>query len=359
MKSNLLILAKQPNSQTAKSFTFAYQRLDNLQVLRGIAAVMVLLLHGTYGILPGNFGVDIFFCISGFIMVYVTQQSTKDFFAKRLIRVVPLYWYATLQRFVLLWVCYKFGIENPDRRDLSSFASSLFFLPNNGAPMQSLGWSLYYEMAFYALFALACFISKKNRAIIAFAEMAVVVLVALFFKADYSMLLELAGGMAAFNLLKRLYELPTSWNWRLIFGAASVVAFAALVLTEKFELLEGVPRFIRYGALSFIFVVTFVKATQNLKLPKPFVLCGDISFSLYLMQLDVLAVLKGALIFLGLVPSIDTFTGDGFVVEKMITTIIGGTLTFGVSLITYNLIEKKLTNFLREKLLRPKKPFTK
>lgn len=83
--------------------------LNNIQVLRGFAALIVVVFHivgasnsykmpaeifGLTGAL-GRSGVDIFFVISGFIMVY-TQYNKKtkplSFIKDRIIRVVPIYW---------------------------------------------------------------------------------------------------------------------------------------------------------------------------------------------------------------------------------------------------------------------------
>src|SRR5258708_6315545 len=51
-------------------------------------------------------GVDLFFIISGFIMVYSTDGGTNvspfKFLERRLIRIVPLYWIATAFAVVVL-----------------------------------------------------------------------------------------------------------------------------------------------------------------------------------------------------------------------------------------------------------------
>ncbi|QTD56783.1 acyltransferase [Parasphingorhabdus cellanae] len=79
----------------------------SIQYLRGIAALMVVILHLFTGSLfiekwsntwlRG--GVDIFFVISGFIMVKSTinkRYSILYFYLKRIIRIVPLYWLAII-----------------------------------------------------------------------------------------------------------------------------------------------------------------------------------------------------------------------------------------------------------------------
>ena len=75
--------------------TFYTKRFDSIQAMRGLAAFSVILQHIAF-IENGAFGVDIFFCISGFIMMYVTETRTDYFMAKRLVRIVPLYYFITL-----------------------------------------------------------------------------------------------------------------------------------------------------------------------------------------------------------------------------------------------------------------------
>ncbi len=90
------------------------RKLSNIQVLRGLAALAVVVFHARdevdgLGIptnLPhligGAFGVDVFFVISGLVMVHASvplfgrARSALPFFAKRLARIMPLYWAVTL-----------------------------------------------------------------------------------------------------------------------------------------------------------------------------------------------------------------------------------------------------------------------
>ena len=81
--------------------TEGLERLWNVQILRAVAATAVLYFHGINGLsssklgpgvllATGSWGVDLFFVISGFIMVYITQKSPRGFFARRFLRVAPL-----------------------------------------------------------------------------------------------------------------------------------------------------------------------------------------------------------------------------------------------------------------------------
>ncbi|KAA5609783.1 acyltransferase [Rhodovastum atsumiense] len=72
---------------------------QSIQMLRAIAAILVVLVHVNpfgYSFVAGHIGVDIFFVISCFIIGTTgINQSRINFFAKRLIRIVPLYWAVT------------------------------------------------------------------------------------------------------------------------------------------------------------------------------------------------------------------------------------------------------------------------
>src|SRR5262245_32108194 len=75
--------------------------LLSIQILRGLAALGVVLAHIFPGAAIGAAGVDLFFVISGFIMVYASDRlfgrrdAPRIFFLRRLARVVPLYWAVT------------------------------------------------------------------------------------------------------------------------------------------------------------------------------------------------------------------------------------------------------------------------
>lgn len=150
-----------------------------VQVLRGLAAALVLLGHMQEQLRtaalkagldapvrlawPGGFGVDLFFCISGFIMVVTSMTlagrdgAASQFLVRRAIRLVPLYWVATLAYLLVLWL----GTRGLPEQPVTALLSSLFFLPypvdgmHSGMayPLLSLGWSLNYEVLFYLLFA--------------------------------------------------------------------------------------------------------------------------------------------------------------------------------------------------------------
>ena len=112
-------------------------------------------------ILPlGHAGVDIFFVISGFIMVYVTPRdmSALQFLRNRILRVAPLYYLITFVTFG--FALFLPGLMQSTEANIGHLIKSLLFVPfekSNGYlhPTVFVGWTLNYEMMFYALFGIA------------------------------------------------------------------------------------------------------------------------------------------------------------------------------------------------------------
>jgi exopolysaccharide production protein ExoZ len=147
-----------------------------IQYLRGIAAMMVVWHHSidrasAFIHAPGFgiYGVDLFFVISGFIMLVTTWDkpvTPLQFIGHRIRRVVPLYWTATLLMVGLAIIAP--AMSNNLRLDAVSLLKSLLFIPYNSLnfpgtmlPVLTPGWTLDYEMFFYALFAASLF-AKRN-----------------------------------------------------------------------------------------------------------------------------------------------------------------------------------------------------
>jgi peptidoglycan/LPS O-acetylase OafA/YrhL len=141
-------------------------KLSNIQVLRAVAATLVIFVHlkillSAIG-LPafGASGVDLFFVISGYIMVYTTfgrRVSAADFIRNRIARIVPIYWLMTLLVFLIALVAPTL-LQSTTANVIFLIKSFLFIpfyrAPGDFSPILFVGWTLNYEMFFYALFAL-------------------------------------------------------------------------------------------------------------------------------------------------------------------------------------------------------------
>jgi len=278
------------------------EKLDSVQVLRAVAAVAVVTHHI---VLFGNgaWGVDLFFVISGFIMCFVTERSGRNFFAKRVIRVVPLYWAGTLGLFCVALLLP--GLLRETRPDLMQLLKSLFFIPYQNRdgvyPIMFLGWTLNYEMFFYVLFALSMAISHAYRALICSAMLGALALVG--WRLDSGsvvvefytspILVEFALGMFCHWAFVR----SAPWRARGVGTAARVgMGLAGTLLIASMPSLaddaEDVGRLVVWGLPASAAFLLLVHALSNKRLPRPAVLVGDASYSLYLFHPYVLNVLN-------------------------------------------------------------------
>ena len=149
--------------------------IRNVQLLRGVSALLVIFVHldkllSLINLPPfGGGGVDIFFVISGFIMVHTTidrEVSPRSFIAERFARIVPPYWAVTLAVFGIALIAPS--LLQATHANWADLFDSLGFIPfakSNGLiePVLFVGWSLNYEMFFYVLFAVClAFPTRKS-----------------------------------------------------------------------------------------------------------------------------------------------------------------------------------------------------
>lgn len=153
-------------------------QIVSIQYLRAFAALLVVFQH-TREQIPlyddfltfsaGGSGVDLFFVISGLVMcVTATHITAADFMAKRIIRVVPLYWFFTC---VLAGLAlFAPTLFRTTVVSVNTFIMSLFFIPHFSLghpgkvwPILVPGWTLTYEMFFYITFAVFTWLSIGIR----------------------------------------------------------------------------------------------------------------------------------------------------------------------------------------------------
>jgi exopolysaccharide production protein ExoZ len=150
-------------------------KLHSLQALRAIAASLVVADHALLEITKnqpenpvthlgwalGNTGVSVFFVVSGFIMVHICWENfggwaaATNFLGRRVIRIVPLYWLATVAALAFHRISATHGAHD----GWTELLYSLSFIPYSSVegswgPVLPQGWTLSYEMMFYAIFAL-------------------------------------------------------------------------------------------------------------------------------------------------------------------------------------------------------------
>ena len=290
----------------------------SVQYLRGLAALMVVIYHITgfeeFGISRwriGNQGVDIFFVISGFIMWTTAQGlSPQRFLERRLVRLVPLYWFFTL---LMAATSPIFGGRTLDehRIGFGTTVLSLFFIPFHVnfdptraiEPILAQGWTLNYEMVFYVSFAIALFLpTKRARATSMVMGLGLLCMVGwiaspaqpLLYEITHPIMIEFLFGIAVAAAVHRLPSLnPRAYIVLLM------TAWLLLIASGHAEMNRG--RWLVVGLPAAILVLAAIALEPSLRQRPVRVLrkIGDASYALYLCHPFVL---KACAMVLGRLP---------------------------------------------------------
>lgn len=278
--------------------------LLNIQALRAMAALLVVLVHlETLGRPLGvgkeifdlfAVGVDLFFVISGFIMVHTTSRraiSPGHFMLDRLLRVAPLYWTLTFAVFAvaLFWP----ALLGATRADWGDLLRSLAFVPYERAdgtirPILFVGWTLNLEMAFYLVFAVALTARDNGRRVMCgLGMLGLAVLLGALFRGSMRpelrfltqpMMLEFAAGMSLGCLHRRL---PPSRTIARLAIAAGAAAFVALIWTATLRHTGGWP--VSLGPACAMVLAALLAERGGLRIAwRPAQTIGAASYALYL-----------------------------------------------------------------------------
>jgi peptidoglycan/LPS O-acetylase OafA/YrhL len=354
-----------------------HKKLNLLQVYRGIAALLVVMVHITkmsaerlnqvtfFNLFQiGWSGVDYFFVLSGFIMVYVHRSAIgkknqlKSFLVKRAVRIYPIYWIITLTLWCLFLVIPGFVNNNQDL-SLGYVIRSLLLIPQKEQPLLEVGWTLIYEINFYLLFSLAIWLKPKHSVPILSGWLLVTILhyrkivkfpqeLFLLETVFGEMNLELVLGCLAGYIVIKYNNNIGKYRWTL-FGIANlgyVISLGIFVASGKIPF-GRIPTFGVLAAL-LIIAATSIDLKDSPKIPDILIFLGEASYSIFLTHVPVISaitkIVQGA--------NLGKYF-DGFFAPALLAVFA---VVFGC--IFYSLIEKPLTVFLRqnivEKMFPPK-----
>jgi exopolysaccharide production protein ExoZ len=309
----------------------------SFQYLRGLAALSVVLFHASLEagipVASGAFGVNLFFVISGFLMVAITGKDSRPgrFIADRIVRIVPLYWLATTAQ-IALWTVTRSG---PVQWEW--WAGSYLFLPmhhplapEHVVPVVGQGWTLNYEMMFYLAFGLVLFLPRRFQIAALTAFFGALVLAGsvwktlptpLEFWTDSIILQFLLGAWLAWAATDEVGK--SRLPWLIIAACALHFAFPAKALLVYVLIVAAALLLERAGR------VRRWKAAQ---------LLGEASYSIYLWHYLAIWIIEAAVNRLGL-PALLVFP----------LGLIGGT---AAGLAAYLLIEAPFLAILRKRKYR-------
>jgi len=167
------MLPPRNNAVSFKEEQLLGKKLISVQALRGIAVLLVLFFHLSevrrhyFGMLFssnfssfGNAGVDLFFVISGFVVVGVARRVERtgargalDFIYDRAARIYPIYWIYSLVLIIPFLLNPALVNSLSRMHGAGDYLRSFLLLPNATSPVLLVGWTLVFEVYFYAILA--------------------------------------------------------------------------------------------------------------------------------------------------------------------------------------------------------------
>lgn len=348
-------------------------KIESLQLARALAAILVVCVHvagafnyrfqystGLTLFKSGFAGVDIFFVLSGFIIYYTNasyanQGGGGQFFLKRLIRILPIFW-ISYAAFIGLFGLGKYVLHLDSGNSMStgivehagfwSIIATAFLIPNE---LQShhVSWTLTFEMSFYALFAIVFFKRSKLFLGVLIGWVLACYLNVFFWGINVSahlteepwraflnpMVAEfLLGCLVAKSVIHRRSYFPRMMLFLGIFLFALSATFIDYntISQAKTVLFFGIPSALGiYGA-----------AFLNPRVPKIGVYLGDASYSIYLFHVLFLSMLMKAAGVLKLSP----YLGHGVIF------VLFAVLVVMLCLPIHTYVEKPLTAWCYKKV---------
>ena len=328
--------------------------------LRGIAAAWVVLFHvfgsGVFFVGNGYAGVDVFFVLSGFILMHVylkddtlySVQGYCRFLLLRLARVYPLHLFCLLV--LLLLVCTVPGYRTvaaatAHHRDLftySGFIASLLlvqdWIPGLGDGWNTPSWSLSAEWLAYLFFPFIVFQIRKvpgRRLLIGYGMVLMAMLAGVLFFTGHPT----SDAVGLSGILRMMMEFPAGCLMYLAFER-NVVLPQRFVLGTCLGLLMASFVFPKIELVTlFAFPLLVLSAAQgrvrvlNLLCWTPIVFLGDISFSIYLTHQIVIRLVGGV-------------HGAGLDQRVLVNWGIIGAILL-VSVVTHRCVEKPARRFGR------------
>jgi peptidoglycan/LPS O-acetylase OafA/YrhL len=304
------------------------QRLGWLQVLRGVAAAGVVISHCAVYLVPDastawllgalhhlGSGVDLFFVISGFIMVHTTMgdrggwRSAARFAGKRMQRVWPAYLVLTL---IVGFARFGWGLIGDDATRLM-LIKSLLFVPGSydtlfADQIIGPGWTLGFEVYFYAVFAVSLLCARWRWLFLAAWCVVTLLVIPLAYGASLTGIYESWATAYPFGYLK-LATSPFVWEFalgglaavlhhsRLRIGRAwmchaTAAAATVFALWNTFDPIPSGTLGLASGYAMLIVALSTASKTIDLPELRGLRYLGDISYTLYLEHMIVIHSLR-------------------------------------------------------------------
>lgn len=349
-----------------KSFVFP-KRIETIQVLRAAAAFCLSLYHfkiiSSMAFIPKSpftmsrsFLILIFYAISGFLFMLSTTEAPsgnkKPFVIRRMVRMLPLYYLLTIVTFTAAQIMPEIIGYKPT---VSELVKSFLFIPfmrgslKSGATLRPIvgpAHTLYMEMAFTAVFAIAIKINRKHRGDISFICSVLIWLIGVTvgFKNDIAKFyisenayswLAFAAGIFVFALFERMEKNKLCFGGAKAGILAAVTAMFAVLTQLTFGHVSQKATMIFVTAVCALLVALAVGSSfVGVRPPKLIVKFGDMSYSYYLLHYYIVSVAER---FLGM---------EALSLRNVLLIVPILALAWAVAYVSYIIIEKKFSSFL-------------
>jgi exopolysaccharide production protein ExoZ len=346
------------------------QALHSLEALRGAVILGVMFCHVQLyfasklqrpdflpQFLVAGACIDIFFVLSGFLMVYSTERlfgqpgAMRIYFVRRAGRIIPMYWAATTVVLVYMIVHYG-GVANAigGAPGIDYIICSYLFIPYGhdwGAPLHGVGWSLVSEVFFYVLFGLLVMWSRRTVVLAVSAFFIAIVAIGQIFPAlpnpfhywTHPLILEIVCGMAIALAYRNGFRLAPRHVYLVVAAGLAVLFWSWR--QEQFFLADSVARVFIWGLPAVAIVGALALAREPMRrtpVSRLFAFFGAAGYSLYLFHtlgLGLPTMLLGRWIDLAHLPWLH------FALLLVCVSVPG--------LVLYRLVEKPLTDYFHRK----------
>lgn len=335
--------------------------IPSLQIFRGLAALAVVGHHAvgstsdfiestpswinaTIG--QGNYGVDFFFVLSGFIIMYIHQHDTKSFsnakmyLKKRFLRVYPVYWLVTL----ILGISYFLlpGLSESGERNIN-LITTIFLLPVEGLTILNVGWTLVHEVMFYLFFLLFFYSTRVFYIFVLFWIASILII-------NLSDAGGIEGGRYIFSLFNIEFVIGMIAAKAMILIKSKVQALTLIIIgitlgiLSLMSIVNGLPTSLRLvfslGMAMLIIGTANIELNQKIRWPNILILLGNASFSIYLIHNPALSITQRIFGKLGIGWEL------GLGLGVVLTTVAG--------ILFYSTVEKAIIKSSKKFFIKPK-----
>ena len=289
-------------------------KLRGVEAGRGIAAVLVVLVHATYisGNSPafdglfkfGRAGVDFFFVLSGFIIYHAHASDLGrpnrviTYAWRRFVRIYPTYW-LVMAGFGAILIFYP--ERDPSVTSWGNIVASVLLLPRYQDPILKPAWTLRHELLFYLLFAGLILNRSVGRIVLAIWAGFLLWQIGVFTITLHPWFTGMAGylpfrgfnfefffGMGvAVSLSRGTARAP---GWFLGFGAALFLGNGLMESFGSVGPVEWPPHQLLYGVASAaaLYGAVGLERAGKLRVPGWLFVIGSASYSIYLSHMILL-----------------------------------------------------------------------